>query len=393
MSKISGLFYLLLVVATGSGLVACGGGGGSQLPARVTYSDQVGLGQVQNYMDAEWLYQNYLGEYGLPSEMKPAIMPAIQMLANGFALQFKRGDDVSSNIAHFHEQFTMFAASGQVTQSVQSMLEAPPVLPAPPIDPVNPPVNPLETAENFIPPPMTEEVKQAVAESLARDAALRAEILRIAKEYELPYTISGRDEQWFIYTPAMKHGGKGGGSAPAPVSVHPNLNRWGWTMGDLIWSNGELGTGIPGHVGLVENGYGYPSITDANTPGVVRYPDMNKWAAQYTEVRAYSPKLDWDWSIYDCLLGSGWLCGPSYLHGTYKRKTAVDYANLQVGKPYSWDFVNPWHTSKFYCSSLVWRSYLKGSYLLFPAYSGFGIITPADITNTSTTLYFNVSRL
>lgn len=379
-------------------MTACGGGGGSvnQPPALVTYSDEVGLGQVQNYMDAEWLYQNYLGSYGLPSEVKPAMMPAIQMLANGFALQFKRGDDVSSSIAHFHEQFTMFAASGQVAQFAQAMLEPPPAFPAPPIDPVNPPANPLEMAENFGLPPMTEEAKQAVAEALARDAALRAEVLSIAKQYELPYTITGRDEQWFIYTPAMKGGGKGSSSNSPGASKkeHPDLGKWGWRMADVIWSNGELGTGIPGHVGLVEKGYGFPSVTDANTPGVVRHSDLNVWGSKYTEVRAYSPKLGWDWGTYDCLSGSGWLCGPIYLSDTYKRKAAFDYANLQVGKPYNWNFVNPWDTSKFYCSSLVWYSYLKGSYNLFPDYSGLGIITPADLTaNSSVVSMFNSSSI
>lgn len=398
MRKISKLFYLFLVVATGLGVTACGGGGGSvtQPPALVTYSDKVGLGQVQNYMDADWLFQNYLGSYGLPSEVKPVMMPAIQMLANGFALQFKRGDDVTSNIAHFHEQFTMFAASGQMAQFAQSMSEPPPVLPAPV---ALPPMTEeaMKEAKMRVEAEMTEEAKKAVAESLAYHAALRAEVLSIAKQYELPYTISGRDEQWFIYTPAMKGGGKGRGSAPAPapgVRQHPDLRNWNWRMGDVIWSNGESGTGIPGHVGLVSKGYGFPEIIDANTPGVRRHNDMNFWGNKYTRVSAHNPfQLDWNWQIYDCLLNYGngaWWCG---LGNTFMRKSAVDYAKLQVGKPYNWNFTNPLDTRRFYCSSLVWVAYLLSGYNLTPNRVP-GIVLPSDVTvNSPVMTTFNSSSI
>jgi hypothetical protein len=48
--------------------------------------------------NADWLYQNYLGEYGLPAEVKPLLMRDMRRLANGFAVQLATGRDAKEKL-------------------------------------------------------------------------------------------------------------------------------------------------------------------------------------------------------------------------------------------------------------------------------------------------------
>jgi hypothetical protein len=54
-------------------LSACGG---NSPGSKVEYSDKVAAGTVADYTNANWLYQNYFGDYGLPEEVKPNFLPA-----------------------------------------------------------------------------------------------------------------------------------------------------------------------------------------------------------------------------------------------------------------------------------------------------------------------------
>lgn len=96
-------------------LSGCGGGGSSSPTSKIEYSDKVAVGTVENYTNADWLYQNYFGDYGLSENVKPMFMPALQMLANGFVMQIKTDQDVKSNIEQVHSLFLQYAASGQAT--------------------------------------------------------------------------------------------------------------------------------------------------------------------------------------------------------------------------------------------------------------------------------------
>lgn len=99
----------LLVCAYLSG---CGDGSSSPT-SKVEYSDKVAVGTIENYTNADWLYQNYFGDYGLSENVKPMFIPALQMLANGFVMQLKTGQDVRSNIEQVHALFLQYSASGQ----------------------------------------------------------------------------------------------------------------------------------------------------------------------------------------------------------------------------------------------------------------------------------------
>lgn len=65
-----------------------------------------------------------------------------------------------------------------------------------------------------------------------------------------------------------------------------------------------------------------------------------------------------------------------------KYRDAGVYANNQFGKPYNWIFVNKWDQSKFYCSQLVWRSWINQGFELTSAVqSKMPFVTPAMLLN------------
>ena len=354
-----------------AGIYGCGGGSDTTTPARVSYSDQAAAGTVKDYMDADWLYQNYLGDLGLPPEVKPQLMPAIQMLANGFALQFKRGDDVTTAIKSFDSRLLDYAASGQAVKFFQSMNDQARTVPT-----QQPSVPSATTGSAVTLPTLTANEAAAVQKALSEDAALLANIQQIAEQYNLPYKITGQDAQWFTYTPTMKGSkGSGSGSAGPSPTGHVNIPYWNWRPGDVIWSNGETGTGIPGHVGLVD-AYSLSNlrIIDANTPGVRETRDLVGWANHYTQVRAYTPFLRWN---EDEAWNYGQVGVPP---DSYYRYSSTWYAGQQLGKPYNWNFVNPRATDSYYCTSLIWAAYNSVGYSIFPVgpYE-YKIILPSDL--------------
>jgi len=145
------------------------------------------------------------------------------------------------------------------------------------------------------------------------------------------------------------------------------------------------------------------SITDANTPGVILHPNPNVWAGKYTQVRAHSPKLNWNDAEYDCIKTTWWLptsgwCSPQ--SHTWIRQNAIHFAQQQQGKPYNWNFYSPYDPNRFYCSSLVWVAYILSRYNIVSgnSFTGstisvLGIILPADVTNPTTTIMFNSSSI
>lgn len=68
--------------------------------------------------------------------------------------------------------------------------------------------------------------------------------------------------------------------------------------------------------------------------------------------------------------------------GEYDR--AANNALSYRGKPYSWDFGFKWHTSRFYCSQLVWRGWYDVSWRYDTSW-GFPWVSPMDIAASSKT--------
>jgi Permuted papain-like amidase enzyme, YaeF/YiiX, C92 family len=376
-------------------IAACGGGGAGVEQVKVTYSDKVALGTIANYTDANWLYQNYLGDYGLPTELKPSFLPAMQMLANGFVLQLKEGRDVKANIEQVHSMFLQYAASGQAASFfAQTQADVANQTTAITTKSVTPSEN-----INFVEPAISDEDKIAITEGKERDKLALEEIKATALRYNLPYKIDQHEEQWFIYSPTMKGGGKGGAITPPPASsvkkTHSNVKGWGWRRGDVVWVNGAGSiTGVPGHNALAWGDGATASFVDANTDvGVSQHQDVDKWANRYTEVRALTPKLNWDWGEYNCYFyyGGAYGCRPD----SYQRASAWGYASQRLGTPYNWNFMNPRDTTKFYCSSIVWNAYNHAKFNVIAPWElgSYGMITPQMLKDSRVMTTFKTSLI
>ncbi len=311
---------ILLVLTSVS---ACGAGGKEEAQApKIEYAQSVSVadGTLADYMNADWLYQNYLGEYGLPAEVKPLFIPELQMLANGFALQFKRGEDVQLSVKQFHQGVMMLNASGQMAQFFMQVNQDPAgfvksatgqggALRAPPVN-------------SAIAPPSLSAADQVMIDNAKlRMAKEAAEWERVRKEYALPYELPGRVEKWFIYSPAMKGGKNSGGSAGGggrpvllPAAPKFNLNNWGGWNGDFMF----LGGGNPfGHVAMVDLGFWGDefSVIEAQTnAGVRKEYSVNAWASGYSYVEGYHPYISW------------------YIDAQRIRNDAVSYARIRLGK-------------------------------------------------------------
>jgi hypothetical protein len=317
------------------------------------------------------------------------------MLANGFVMQLKTGQDVKKNIEQVHSLFLQYAASGEAAKffsQVQTDIQNSDVQVTKKTD--------VEQNTNFVEPVISKEDKIAIELAKQRDLAEEQEIKKLAEQYQLPYKILEQKEQWFIYTPTMKGGGKGGGtngssgtSTSKPKS-HQNINGWGWRYGDVVWVNGTGSiTGVPGHVAMISPTEGGLSLIDANTDvGVSQRYNIQAWMDRYTEVRALTPKLNWSWDEYNCYFwyGSTYCKSDSWIRYNSYQHTFLSH----IGSPYNWNFTNPRDTDKFYCTSLVWHAY--GSYynIIAPWYIGsYGIITPSQIRDSAALTTFKVSTL
>lgn len=383
---------IYILIASTLLLTACGGGSGSAA-SKVEYSDKVAAGTVADYSNADWLYQNYFGDYGLPKEVKPFFIPSLQMLANGFVMQLKTGQDVRKNIEQVHSLFLQYTASGQATKffaQVQNDIQENEIQVTKKVDDAS---NPY-----FVEPTISNEDKIAIEQAKQRDLAEELEIQKLAEQYQLPYKIAEQKEQWFIYTPTMKGGGKGGASSGGGTSSkpknHQNINSWGWRPGDVVWVNGAGSiTGVPGHVAMItptENGL---SLIDANTDvGVSQRYNIQGWMDRYTEVRALTPRLNWSWDEYNCYYSYG----SSYCRSdSWIRYNSFQHSLSHVGAPYNWNFTNPRDTTQFYCTSLLWHAYDNYGYnIVAPWRLGYyGMITPAQIRDSGALATFKISAI
>lgn len=70
---------------------------------------------IKQYSDADWLYENFFGEYGLPKQFKLVIHNDLKRLANGLNLVYKRdGEDKAIQ--------NMIKVSRFVSQAKQSFM-------------------------------------------------------------------------------------------------------------------------------------------------------------------------------------------------------------------------------------------------------------------------------
>lgn len=392
MSKLLAFSKAAVLIANILAVASCGGGagGGGGDPPKITYSDKVAAGTIANYTDANWLFQNYFGEYGVPDQIKPQFMPALKLLANGFDLQLKRGQDVKGNIEQIHSMFLQYQSSGNATKFFSQLQDSSAGTIASDTAQVDATVNP-----NFVEPVISDEDKAAIAAAKQRDAAERVEIQRIAQQYGLPYRIDSIPEQWFIYSPTMKGGGKGGGGGGIgnPPKTHGRVTDWGWRRGDMAWVNGAGSIpGVPGHNAILWGEGSEVYLIDSNTDvGVSVARDLQKWFERYTEVRALTPRLNWSLEEFNCYLQYGGAYGCA--KDSWQRINAWWYAHERQGYPYNWNFTNPRDTSQFYCTSLLWNAYNHVGYnVIAPSALGYyTVLTPSMIRDSGAVRTFKIS--
>lgn len=393
--KRENLFGAACTAVLCAGLVACGGGGGGvgRLPGHATGEERVAIGTIANYLDADWLFTQYLERHGVPAESKPSYMPGLKLLANGFTLQLNSGQDVQANIEQVHAAVMRYAASSEgvefFAKARKGSTESVPSTPG--YDPGRPP-------DMTVPEPyISSEQRVAIAAAKERHLQEDREVLETAKKYRLPYRVEGPN-QWFIYTPKMKQGGKGGwrgGNGSSDSDKHPDVRSWGWRPGDVVWVNGTGSVaGVPGHVAIAWGGRDSVEFVDANTDvGVSTHSDVQQWADRYTEVHAMTPRLNWSEAEFVCYRDYGSVYGCAA--DSWQRMRAWAYAKSNVGAAYNWNFSLPADEGRFYCSSLVWQAYMKADYnIVWPkVVRSRDIVFPSDFRDSRVLTTFRVSRL
>ncbi len=344
-------------------------------------------------MNADWLYNEYFGEYGFPDEFKATVIDDIKLLANGFALQFARGEEVEQNIADFRNGMLFLQVSGQFGAMISQMSEA---WYSGDYEAMS--ARPSAVDMDFLPDsaryfdlgvPTEEEIsrlKALEAETTKDEAAYRVAQEELVEKYNLPYKLPNRRTKYIIYTPSMKGGGgKNNKKDEKPEYRHEsNISDWTWRPGDIIWSDGAAGVGHMGIVthfnntggeiasGVLPSSWSRPSgavlsIVDANTGGVNLHQGallMDAWQKKYDTVRRYTYAFYFGWPGFmpPCDYKDCTLSGKNYYNYVTQRMFAiVNWAMGQVNKPYNWNFFNKNADDSTYCSQLVWNAYRQTS--------------------------------
>ncbi|MGW9529729.1 YiiX/YebB-like N1pC/P60 family cysteine hydrolase [Paenibacillus terrae] len=150
------------------------------------------------------------------------------------------------------------------------------------------------------------------------------------------------------------------------AAISPNATKLG-SYGDILVafnaSSWGIDFGYPGHAGIVSNTNGY-TIESFPADGVQYH--TNDWGSR-TNIYAMHVK------------------GASSSNYT----GAASYAYTKIGKPYNWNFVNPWSEDKFYCSQLVWKAWktqgIDVDYITIDP-----IVTPMEIAKSgNTSIYYS----
>ncbi len=166
-------------------------------------------------------------------------------------------------------------------------------------------------------------------------------------------------------------------------------------------SSSSMGLPYVGHASMMsENGWRYewdtnglaqtsvssfPAGKSSNWPGKVdgvQKEPLGLWAGNSggsaTQVSVYDVyKRVWVWDWFR----SGFRDRRAS-DGEYNR--AANNALSHRGKPYSWDFAFKWHTSRFYCSQLVWRGWYDVSWRYDTSWCLLWV-SPMDIAASSKT--------
>jgi len=298
----------------------------------VNYGGDVnGNNDVEKYKNADWLYQNYFGEYGLPEGMKQAMMPELMMMANGFALQQAQGKDVQKSINQLNMAMMMYRASGKMDVMMSNMMDEY--------------HNDLYSANNHHNPSreqnisrnIDDEARENIEESIRREEEYKKGQEALIKNYNLPYSIPGKSTKVIEYSNAMKSSKSNGGNTKPKFS---GLDEWNWYIADFFWVDGAKGIG---HMGLVDSYDGLDDVYDA-MPGV--------GVQVHTGITKYfNQEKNSGWSRVEGWWYTGWD------GDNPNRKKVIRWAKIKVGRTGYGLLTWKRDRTQTYCSGFVWQGY------------------------------------
>lgn len=327
-----------------------GGGNNSNSPS-VSYTDrEKASNDIKNFTNANWLYEQYFGEYGLAEEFKPNVIDELKRVANGFALSYAQGKDTTSEIGEFQTLILSLQMSGVFNSMVTSLEQ----------DFTN-----LKTDNNlsdyididmFAPNTIHDGVSTELDEyfldenkSLDSIALYETEQIDTIKKYNLPYPLDGKYPKYISLGRDMK-----GGGSPKEKVHSSNIRDWHFEPSMFIYKPGGVG-----HIAMVtryRNCHEYldylpiqlvEATTDKGVVAVKSDAALIKWQNKYDELYSYSYQ---DGNSFDGAITSI----PREI-----RQSIATCAKEQIGKKYNWNFFDKNDPNSTYCSQLVWQCYKK----------------------------------
>jgi hypothetical protein len=349
--------------------VACGGtypaASTSKKEVTIVSSANAGEYKIENFTNADWLFNTYLGEYGLPESFKKQITPELQMAANGFALLKKQGGDVDKAMA----QFDAGARKMLATKMLQDALAQPMAE----MDSV-PTAEEMEAKKKALLATLTPE-QIAQFEQAAKDSVLTQETIEkysidkdpeiqkylkeqaeIVEKNGLPYALDGHNRKVLSVDQMLGMKSKSGSDTGSQVNEwgpydHGQVWSRGWVNADVIAGRGPASNrffdealygyyshvGVYGTYGNAFNGIIIDAMPSSDRPVGVDFEDWRLFRHGYHIVDAYRTPLDW-----------------------YSGYYIVQWAGSQIGQPYSLLGVKG-SKGPTYCSLLVYNAYLLGA--------------------------------
>lgn len=342
--------------------------------------------EIKNYTDVTWLFNNYFGEYGVPEGFKPMVETELMMIANGFALQYARGEDeaLETSMSFFDEQLNMMMKSGMFSKKMDDIQSS---IASGIYNKKDANKEEIQISTEYKKPNSNEASvirELAIADSLDNDRAMKE--AKLVEDYNLPYKLPNKKLGKVLFVdPTM------GSSLTSVVSSvesdkikvhrHKLWNKSFWD-GDVVFCN-KGATGYIDHVALVdvndENHGWAPKENDEN-----KNEELKEWLKGYRIIESNTEGVKhvniakWE-EVYNDI--SGYFVGKIGGKYDYRRKEVLDYAYKKVGYKYSiWSFKDdkPDQIDSYYCSLLIWDSYYNTHNLDLDDNGGAAVL-PEDI--------------
>ena len=408
--------------------------------------------QVEDYMNADFLYENYFAEYGLPNTFKQEASVHLMMIANGIALTQRQGGDVRKAVNTVDLMLRKMLVNMSPTlrnNKVMKATEEEAIVQESEVK------SDITLEEVFDQKNVAEPMQEVIIKAEEERQQFIEEQETLVKELNLPYPLTGKAtkimtpealEQTMSKTDAQVAaavivgatvgfvaGGPAGAfvggtiaasgsnvvrvvetmNADVNISSHNNIENWSWWNADIISGKNERSATTyvaTGHLGSIYIDCEDPAEDD-NNRGTLSY--CNRFKPRYTAhiIEAY-PKLPdlFDGNV-DFLKnkGSEATDNPFRIYkerynlieayyvpavGTSKSETRRKVANYiydKVGKGYHVN-ASKSSTSEYSCATLAYQAYkVAGGVDIEGSSNRVVILAPQDILDSGMTRPFSTS--